>query len=176
MRTIAILIVSILFAASAQAEGAFRFGIGAGQATIKADDVDLEGNATAWEIFGGYEANQYFAVELGYIDGGTADDTIDNAKVEADTTAVVASVIGSLPIGESFSIYARGGLLHWKSDEALKVDGITVATDSLDGDDPFYGVGVAANVEGALLRLEYRLADLDDTDLSLISLALAWRF
>jgi OOP family OmpA-OmpF porin len=176
MRTITVIVLTMIFAAHANAEGAFRIGIGGGQATIEADDLDLKGSATAWEVFGGYEANENWAVEIGYIDGGSADDSIGNVTVEADTTTFVASVIGSLWVGDNFSVYARAGLMHWESEEALKVSGVTVATDDLDGDDPFFGAGGALLVDGALLRLEYRLANLDDTDLSLISLALAWRF
>lgn len=171
-----IIFATVLFAAHAQAEGAFRLGIGAGKATIEADDIDLEGKATAWEIFGGYELNPYVAFELGYIDGGSADDTIDALTVRADTTAIAGSVIGSMPVGETFSVYARAGYMHWKSEEALIDSGVTVATLDVDGNDPFFGAGLAAKVDDGLLRLEYRIADLDDTDLSLISLAIVWRF
>jgi hypothetical protein len=31
-------------------------------------------------------------------------------------------------------------------------------------------------IDDALLRLEYRMADLDDTELRFVSLAIAWRF
>jgi OmpA-OmpF porin, OOP family len=168
--------LTMMFAAQAQAEGAFRMGIGAGQATITADEVDLEGKATAWEVFVGYEANENWAVEAGYVDGGTADDSLEGATVEADTSAFVASVIGSLSVSDGFSIYARGGIMHWESDETLKIGGQIVASENLDGNDPFFGVGGAAVVDTALVRLEYRLANLDDTDLSLISLAIVWRF
>lgn len=173
-----IILATVLFAAYAQAQDAkhFRFGIGAGKATIEVDEFDLEGSATAWEAFGGYELNQYLALEVGYIDGGSADDTILGATVRADTTAIVGSVLGSLPIGETFSVYGRTGYMKWDSEQAVVLDGVTIATSDVDGSDPFFGAGVAALVDNSLVRLEYRIADLDDTDLSLISLAIAWRF
>lgn len=173
-----IILSTFLFAAHAQAqdEASFRFGLGVGKATIEADDVDIEGKSTAWEVFGGFELNQYVAFEVGYIDGGSADDSFDGFTVRADTTAIAGSVIGSMPVNDSFSIYARAGYMHWKSEQALIEDGVTLATDDFDGNDPFFGAGLAALVDTALVRLEYRIADLDDTDLSLISLAIAWRF
>lgn len=177
MRSI-IILSTILFAAQAQAQDrdAFRFGLGIGKATIEADDIDLEGKSTAWEVFGGYELNQFIGFEAGYIDGGSADDSILGVTVRADTTAIVGSVLGSIPLGESFSVYGRAGYMHWKSEQALVDAGVTIATADVDGNDPFFGAGLAAVVEGSLVRLEYRIADLDDTDLSLISLAIAWRF
>jgi OmpA-OmpF porin, OOP family len=173
-----IILATMFIAAHAQAQDTahFRLGIGAGKATIEADDFDLKGKSTAWEVFGGYEINDYLAFEVGYIDGGSADDTVLGATVRADATAIVASVLGSIPIGETFSVYGRAGYMHWKSEETAKFEGETIATEDVDGNDPFFGAGVAAMIDESLVRLEYRLADLDDTDLSLISLAIAWRF
>jgi OmpA-OmpF porin, OOP family len=158
------------------AEGMGRFGIGLGRATIEADDFDLEGRATAWEIFGGYEFNPYLAVEAGYIDGGKADDEIAGVVIETDTYALVASVIGSLPVGECCSLYGRAGYMHWESDQEARVAGDVIATLDVDGNEPFFGAGASATVDASLIRLEYRLASLDNSDLSLISLAVVWRF
>lgn len=177
MRALGVLI-TILFAAQAHAQEQphFRVGIGAGQATIEADDFDLEGRSTAWEGFVGYEVNKYLAIELGYIDGGSAEDTILGATVRADTSAIVGSVVGTLPIGDTFSLYGRVGYMKWDAAESATLDGVTIATADVDGNDPIFGAGVAALVEGSLIRIEYRAADLDDTNLSLISLSIAWRF
>lgn len=160
---------------TALAEGAARFGIGAGKLTIEMDDYDLKGDSTAWEVFGGWEFNQYLAVEVGYMDGGTADDEAAGIRFEADTSAIAASVVASLPIGETFSIFGRAGFVHWESEQRA-TDGELSASADFDGDDPIFGAGAAVNWEGALVRLEYRIASLDDSDISLISLAMAWRF
>lgn len=139
MRTL-IILGTFLFAAHAQAQenGHFRFGIGAGKATVEADDLDLEGSATAWEAFAGYELNQYLAFEVGYIDGGSAEDTVLGATVRADTTAIVGSVLGSLTIGDTFSVYGRAGYMKWEAAESVKLDGVTIATADVDGKDPFF--------------------------------------
>lgn len=175
MRILSGVLLAALFTSNASADAA-RFGIGAGRATIEADDFDLEGRATAWEIFGGYEFNQYLAVEAGYINGGKAKDSIQGVVVVANTSAIAASVVGSLPVNESFSFFGRAGYMHWESDQEARIDGDVVATADVDGNDPFFGAGVAVGIDEALLRFEYRIASLDDSDLSLLSLAVLWRF
>lgn len=177
--TLGLLSAAPAFSAGADgfmSESAWRFGIGGGRLTIEADDLDLKGSATAWEVFGGFEFNRYLAIEAGYIDGGKAKDNVGDIVIEADTRALYASVLGSLPVGDVVSLYARAGVMDWKSDQEARSDGDVLLAVDVDGTDPFFGAGIAALIEGALLRLEYRIADLDDTDLTAVSLAIAWRF
>jgi OOP family OmpA-OmpF porin len=155
---------------------AIRFGVAGGRVLIKADDVDLRGRTGGWELFGGFEFNRYFAIEAGYIIGGKAKDNVEGIVIEDDTSMLYASAIGSLPLGDTASVYARAGLLDWKSDRETRLDGVVLATENVDGNDPFVGAGFAAMIDDALLRLEYRMADLDDTELRFVSLAIAWRF
>lgn len=175
MRFLHIAVLMLVGIGSAHA-GNFRVGVGLGRATVEADDIALEDNTTAFEGFLGWEFNRWLAVEVGYIDGGKAKDTIFGAVIEADTSAWAASVVGSLPIGDSFSVFARAGGLHWKADEEARINGTPVARTNVNGDDVFYGAGIAGLVDNALLRLEYRFADLDDTNLKLWSAAIVWRF
>lgn len=152
----------------------FRLGIGAGKYTADSDLAEFK--STGWEVFGGYEFNRYLAIEAGYLDTGSDSKTISGLKVEVSASSIFASVIGSLPIGETFSVFARGGLLHWEADGTGSASGFTLTAED-DGDDLFLGVGLSAQIEGALFRLEYRFAEIDDVvDLSMIGLNLAWRF
>lgn len=153
-----------------------RLGLGVGRVTIEMDDVDLKGSATAWEIFGGIEFNRYFALEAGYMDGGKAKDNALGAVVEADTSAFTVSAIGTIPVNDVFGIYGRAGAMRWKSDQSVRVDGRTLWKDDFDGTDAYFGAGLAVALDGALLRVEYRVADLDDSDLSLINAGVVWRF
>jgi hypothetical protein len=54
-------------------------------------------------------------------------------------------------------------------------DGVQFFNVKKDGSDPIFGIGAAAEVEGAQVRLEYRMAELDDTDYNLVSLSVVWR-
>jgi hypothetical protein len=169
-------------AAEYRDESKFRFGVGANMTEIGFDEddlgVELDFKSKGWEAFFGYEFNRYFAIEAGYMDVG--EDTVSILGVASallDTTAYQASVLGSLPLGDWGSVYGRAGLLHWEAAESANVPsmGLIIAGES-EGDDPFFGVGAALNVEGALVRLEYRLAEIDDADLNQIGLQIAWRF
>jgi OmpA-OmpF porin, OOP family len=158
------------------AHSAWRFGFAGGRAQIKADDSDLSGRTGDWELFAGFEFNRYLAVEAGYLIGGKAKDEVEGVVFEDDTSARYACAIGSLPLSEAVTVYARGGVLDWESDREARRDGVVLAAEKADGTDPFVGVGFAALIDDALLRLEYRRADLDDTRLTFVSLGVAWRF
>ena len=145
----------------------FRVGALVGRSTIEVDSVDAEFKSTGWSVFAGYQFNQYLAAELGYIDAGTGSDL----GVDIDSSGELASVLGSYGLNDSWSIYGRVGLLHWKAD-LLGPGG----TADADGNDAYYGAGVALFAEGAYLRLEYDMSQLDDADLSQLTLGVAWRF
>lgn len=151
-------------------------GLGVGRVTIETDEVGLKGSSTAWEIFGGIEFNRYFALEAGYMDGGKIKDTVLGAVVEADTTAFTVSAVGTIPINDVLGIYGRAGAMRWKSDQSLRFEGETLLKGDVDGTDAYFGAGLAVGLDGALLRVEYRIADLDDSDLSLINASVVWRF
>jgi len=181
-----IVFAAILGASSASAiadsgDSAARFGIGAARVQVDMDDYDVKGSGTGWEIIAGWEFNRYLAIEASYLDAGNVNDKVyfdglGEVKLKADTNAVTASVIGTLPINAMFGVYGRAGIMHWKSKQSASAFGQSVSLGDFDGDDGIFGVGVAAEIETALLRLEYRIAKLKDSDLSAASLSLVWRF
>ncbi len=73
-------------------------------------------------------------------------------------------------------MFARAGMLSWKSDQEGRVNGDVVISGEADGTDPYFGAGVAATIDGALLRAEYAVAELDDSDVTMIGLSIVWRF
>src|ERR1700687_2854672 len=70
--------------------------------TISCDDKD-----TAWRIFGGYQVNRNFAVELGYADLGkaTASGIVSgvNVNAKAEATAFDLVAVGILPVANQLS-------------------------------------------------------------------------
>ena len=84
--------------------------------------LDASDSATAWMADLGYRINTYFALEGGYVEFGTANSTYvttspnasyaEETKVRGETL----DVLGILPLGDNFTLFARGGLLHYKSD------------------------------------------------------------
>lgn len=69
------------------------------------DDKD-----TAWKIFGGYEINRNFAVELGYTNLGEFKASGPggvNATIESTAWELVG--VGSFPVADRFSLYGKLG-------------------------------------------------------------------
>jgi OOP family OmpA-OmpF porin len=146
---------------TASAEG-FYVGAGLGQTTVKADG--FKDDDIGFKIFGGYAFNQNFAAEIEYLDGGTAKD--DGIKAEASYFA--ASVVGSIPLGNAFSLFARLGFAAWDLDTNVGDD---------DGEDLLYGIGAAFNVTEQLqVRLEWEAIDVDGGDADTIGVNALFKF
>lgn len=86
--------------------------------TRKADDVDLGLTASV-----GYRLNRYLAAEVAYVDLGKMHVTeeytcpcTENYEVRVRGPAV--SVLASLPLGEQWEVFLRGGMLFAEQREA----------------------------------------------------------
>ena len=127
-------------------------GLGVVDASSTLDDSD-----TGFGIGGGYQLNDHFAVEFGYVDlgsidyraAGTVTDGVDQFAAEAvlgsSADGPVMSVLGILPIGERFSVYGRAGLalMTAKGTAQITVDGQSDrASQSSQKSDPMFGVGI----------------------------------
>ncbi len=165
----------------------------------------FESTGTAWAPFVGFEFNRYLSVEVSRFNGGTPSQSkLVSAPsagslvpgvytTETDNfgnSGWLGSAMGSFPINEVVSVYARGGMLSWKTKIRFErkdelVDPVTnqllsttyqyfQANDT--GNDPFYGFGVAVNIDSGIVRLEYDLSKIDAADVRYISLAVVWRF
>lgn len=182
-RTLACLALIALVSTAAHAEKVdpkVRFGVGGAQNTVDFNDLDTKFKSTGWEIFAGYEFNQYFAIEAGYLDGGsdTNEYVISGTPVEVGIEADgwIASGLASYPFAEVFSVYGRVGVLGWEA-KAKGAGAGAIITVKDDGTDLIYGAGIAAMVDTALLRLEYRRAEFgSDVEFSSIGLHVVWRF
>ncbi len=117
----------------------------------------LDDSDTGFGLGGGYQLNEHFAFEFGYVDlgsigyraEGTVTDGVDTFDADAvfDSSAdgPVVSVLGILPIGERFSVFGRVGLslLNAKGTARITVDGEEGrASQSSQKSDPMFGVGV----------------------------------
>src|ERR1700733_14026901 len=106
-------------------------GFNAGQSRAKIDDARIadgllnDGFTTTsisnddrhfgFKAFGGYEFNRYFALESGYFDLGRFGfwaDTLPSGSLRGDIKVRGANfdLVGSVPIGDKFSLFARAGL------------------------------------------------------------------
>ena len=113
------------------------------------DDNDVGLNAGI-----GWRFTKWLAVDAGYWDLGTfkSDELQGGGKIDLDTSTYTVGAIVSVPLW-IVDVYARGGAAFWQAD-SNQVDN--------DGNDLYYGVGVALNIFSSIdLYLEGVRFDLD---------------
>lgn len=158
------------FGSQAAEPTGFYAGVGVGQAMI--DEGPIDDDDTAYQVFGGYQANPYLGFELGYTDFGKIEDSFNgvDGKVEADTFSLTA--VGTVPFTSSFSGYGRLGFHDW--DAEAELGGVRVDS---DGTDPVYGLGVQYRfTDNLALRGEYSRFEMDDADVDLAQVQLRYDF
>jgi len=84
--------------------------------------LDSSDSATAWSLDFGYRFDTYFALEGGYTDFGSANSTLTTTSpaasyaVDTKVRGETLNALGVLPVGGGFTLFAKAGLLHYKSD------------------------------------------------------------
>ena len=168
MRFIFALVAASAFAISpAMAAGNGSYiGAGIGDFGIKVDSFDA--SDTGFKVFGGYRFMDYFAAELEYIDGGTAEDS----GFEIDVSGWNLSGVGRLPIGEKFNVFAKLGMIFWDAD----LGGLENASDS--GEDFSWGIGAGYSfTDNFGMQVEYQGFEIEDTDtVDMFSASVVYKF
>jgi OOP family OmpA-OmpF porin len=172
---------------------------GAGGLSVVEATSNLDDSDTGFGLGVGYQVNQHFATELAYVDLGEfaydADGTVTDGFADyaasfglcQSAAGPVFSVLGILPIGERFSVFARAGLalMSVEADADLAIDDVAdSARASTDRSNGMYGLGGEFSVNRRFgVRLEWnRYAKVGseditgDTDIDLISLGLRYSF
>jgi hypothetical protein len=157
----------------------FTFGLGASRNDYELDadyvGAPLKDNTTGFTFFAGYRFFPYLAVEGHYFDGGRAEWNFLDLGLKIDAKAYGASVMGTLPLGRSFALFGRAGYLRAEFEAELEDDtGSYWQNDTTN--EPFFGVGARAMLDGAQVRLEYLQSDLDFIEARTYQLSVAWLF
>lgn len=181
-------------------------GINLGQSRAKIDDARItsgllagrfavpsiadDDRDTGYKIFGGYQANKYFAVEGGYFDlgkfGFTAN-TLPPGSLSGNikVNGMNLDLVGTLPITERFSAFGRVGANYAHTRDTFAGTGaVTVirANASTRDTNIKYGAGIQfAMTENLGVRGEverYRINDAvgNRGDIDLVSIGLVYRF
>lgn len=162
----------------AMAESGFYAGLGLGQVTLEDSiaGIEIEATDTGFKLFGGYRFNEYASIEAAYLDAGTPDDRVSGVTIESDASAIQASAIWQVPIGDRFEAYARGSFFAWEA-ENTATDGRIFVTQNNEGTDFGYGIGGAFDVTPRFgLRAEFEGAHMDGTDLRVLSIGGVFSF
>ena len=186
------LVLGVLGLAGALASPAFaenehrgwRLGAWVGQESFQSD-VDYVGyfdsvdeNRLSYGVFGGWGLNKWLAAEVGLHDGGEFNTHLRSGgafpsrevEMHTDLRGFEASIVGSWWITDNFSLYGRAGIFVWKGESTFSEDldiysdtpPTTRETFEDDGNDPFFGIGVQTELDGALVRIEYQMMDAGD--------------
>ena len=178
-----LLVVALAFMpAAANADGGFYIGAGIGGATVEAEfDVveipqlptSIDEDDSANKIFAGYMFDLPavdLGVEAGYVNFGEAEVDTEVGECTLEPTGINLWGIVSLDAG-LVDIYGKLGYINWEADLALND-----LSGTEDGSDMGYGVGLSFGLGPVAVRGEYEVYDLDDADVSMLSLGLVYRF
>lgn len=178
----ALLLMAVLLPATATADSGFYIGGSAGGATIEADlggisipglPASIDEDDTALKAFLGYRFELpviSLGIEGGYVDLGEPDIDVLGDPLLVDVTGVNLWGIASLDMG-LFDVFGKLGYISW--DVEADYLGSSVSD---DGSDLGYGLGAAFFLGPLEIRGEYEIYDLEDTDVSMLSLGIAYQF
>ena len=173
---------AMAFSSAALAQDAgFYIGGAFGQAQIDGTcsgapaGVTCDDKDSAWRIFGGYQLNRNFALEIGYANLGEAKASGFGITATQEVSAFDVVAVGSIPVADAFSVY---GKLGFYSGQAETRNNFGVVSDDSGGGVTF-GFGVRYDFTRNLgVRAEWqRYAEVgDDIDVNLVTLGVLFRF
>lgn len=167
-----ILAVSCYLASPVLAQdSAFYIGAAAGQAKAKdwcnglsGPGISCDDTDTSWKFFLGWQFNRHFAIEGGWTDLGKV--SASGPVLGIPSTASISAKgwelvgVGSIPLGEQFSVYGKAGLYRTRLKGTFVVPGVGSASANDTENDFTYGVGVRYNfTKQTGARLEWQRFD-----------------
>jgi OmpA-OmpF porin, OOP family len=167
---------------AAQADTQPGFYAGAGIGTTKVGDDAFDGTGiddsdTGFKVFGGYDFNQNFGVEVSYVDFGEASISDAGDSLSVGVSALTASAVGKLPVSEMFTLFGKLGFASYDVDVNFNIAGFGSGSGSDSDSDLIYGVGGALRFGGNFeARLEYEAINVDSGDVNMISVGGLFRF
>jgi OmpA-OmpF porin, OOP family len=174
------LVLAGMFASAsvlADVQPGFYAGASVGKASIEVDGAGFDADDTAFKVFGGYNFNANFAVELAFIDGGKPDERFGAGQVEVAVDGINLSAVGRLPVNDKFSVFGKLGFASYDVEVKGRIGNTVVASDSGSDEDLSYGIGAAFNIIPAVeLRAEYEAIDVSDGSFNVLSVGGVYKF
>jgi OOP family OmpA-OmpF porin len=148
------------------ADSSFYIGAGTGASSVSVSGFD---DSTPVKIFGGFNFNSYFGVELGYVDFGKYQANGGSNSVDAMQMALV----GYLPLGKDFSFMGKVGFYSWNIEASPCFFNCTGS-----GDSGYASLGIQYMfIKNFGMRAEYEFySDAGGADLSAVTASLLGRF
>ena len=162
----ALVLTFVLLAGTSMAHAGLYVGASYGEAAIKEEDSGLsfDSNDSGYKVFAGWSFLKFVGAEASYVDFGSQKDTISpGTDLSVDTTGWDVFVVGQLPFGKHFELFAKAGVIVW--DASQSASGLINGDSSDNGNDPAYGAGLKFHFAHFFgIRLEYERFDIKDTD------------
>ena len=167
----ALLIAPLLCGIATAADNGITIGAALGQSeqALRESSINLKDEALGFKAFVGVRPIDLLAVELNYIDFGSA----SNAGTEADTRAAALFLIGYLPLPlPLLDVYGKAGAAAWKVAARHRVASGGGLCSSFA-----WGAGAALRCGSFGVRLEYEnFNDSGNRNLELLSLGVTYTF
>lgn len=158
--------------ALADVQPGFYVGGGVGNAWVQIDNTDFDANDTALKIFGGYNFNRNFAVELTYLDGGNPDQRFGPGSVDVAIDGFNLSALFRAPVNDVFSIFGKLGFASYDADAQGRIGNVVVISDDGSDEDLSYGVAAAFNTGTSVeVRGECEAIDVSGGSFKLLSVS-----
>ena len=174
-----LILAALLLSPIAQADTGVFVGASFGSSHLAEDfnGFNVDTDANALRVVGGFQFGDYFGIEAGYHDFGEFSETIDlgglatRTKVAADGWTLGGTL--GLPLGDQFSLYGRAGVFFWDAD--VDIDGFSINVPN--DENPYYGGGAKVDITSNLSLVgDWTRYELDTIDSDVISLGFEYRF
>ncbi|NNF49956.1 MAG: outer membrane beta-barrel protein [Woeseiaceae bacterium] len=171
---------------AANADSGFYIGGAAGGATLEADIGDsgipqlpssIDEDDTAFKVFAGYKFDLPvldLGIEAGFVDFGAPEIDTSLGQIEIDPTGVNLWGIAGIDAGP-IDLYAKVGYIMWDVEVSSDIAGLGDEF-SDDGSDIGYGLGLSFGIGSVRIRGEFEAYDLEDADLSMLSVGILYQF
>jgi hypothetical protein len=169
---------------SAITDNKFYFDLNLGESEIDTGVTNLVGSKLdekddSWSANIGYEVNENFSIEFGYIDfggwsltgnnGDTFDwkgDTyafvVDNARLAASGDAYKIVIKESLVISEYLNFVGKAGVHFYDGKFKETGDGIATTNKTTDGEDYYYSLGLEGKFNNFYIGANFEKYELED--------------
>jgi OmpA-OmpF porin, OOP family len=155
-------------------DSGFYLGFSVGEATQNNAVFHGEDESIRW--LAGYEFSKYFAVEGGFVDGGTQKDNIGSLRVTSSSSGVFLTLLAKYPLGKHFAPYAKFGGVTYETDTTVS-NGAATAVEFGKGEDITFGGGLEYKLGDHLrLRADYEKVRVPDVAFDIYSLVASWKF
>lgn len=167
-----ILLIAPLLGGAAHADdNGFYLGAALGQSETRLQEssINFKDTSAGYKLIAGIRPIDLLAVELSYIDFGSASD----GGASADSKAGAGFLVGYLPLPlPLLDVYGKAGAAAWKVDARNPLVSLRDSGSSFA-----WGAGAGVHFRSFGARLEYeKFSHSDSRNLELLSLGVTWTF